>query len=800
MVNANWSNDELEAAVKAYVEMRQKSLSGEEFTKKSYYQDLSNKFGRTIKSYEYRMQNISYVYSLMGQEWIEGLKPAKNVGTKVADQIKKIINEVDNTDDYFNWEFDVNVFKLLGSQLISDRFTAIIELVKNSYDANATEVKIDFINTLGKNGKIVISDNGDGMSKNDIATKWMRIGTNNKRREKFSSEPFNRIYLGEKGIGRFAIEKIADLITLESKKEDIDTIHRLTVDWSSYERSATSSDANLFTSMLNKYEQSNNPSFESSSGTILTFEDLKEEWTENDIKRLKRELAKLVSPISNTENKYGFKIFVKEELENTIFNTEEYEEVINASLTYATNTYKISFDNDSQEELHFNDETNEIETLKNKTYPFGSIKMYIYHFNTKDKRKFKLAYKAKQLTIDGFKVYRDGILATPFVETASTEVGVDSYRDIFGVDKKRWSNTFNKLSTHDFIGIIEITKENNSNIRDLTNRQDFEDTSEYRAFKDFIFNQLQQIENKLEYDKKLLREENIGEINKAENEITDIRLHLDNLVNKQPKLKEDVVPMYSYLKNIEDTLKVSSKEIKELSNTLEEKEELYHSLMSLQEYAAELAHMVRNSLVKILGISRYIVDHLLGSKLYKKSNMLHNELETMLEDVDYMLDYAENGHKLKEFDLSELILKVFNRFNDSLEKENIIVQIRKPETFKVTHIETFIRDIFNNLISNSRRSLKKTTQEKKIIKCTAYKENDEFIILFSDNGVGIEDNIKDKIYDRYFSTTKEEGGTGIGLYAVKNNLKTLNGKIELIDSEFHQGCTFKITIPLKKEN
>ncbi len=800
MVNENWSNDELEAAVKAYIEMRHKSINSEKFTKKSYYQELSNKFGRTIKSYEYRMQNISYVYSLMGKEWIPGLKPAKNVGTRVADQIEKMINELDSTIDYFNWEFDVNVFKLLGSQLISDRFTAIIELVKNSYDANATEVKIEFINTIGENGKIVISDNGSGMSKNDIATKWMRIGTNNKRKEKFSPKPFNRIYLGEKGIGRFAIEKIADLITLESKEEDIDTIHKLTVDWSSYERSATAPDSNLFTSMLNKYEHSNNTRFESSSGTVLTFEDLKEEWTEPDIRRLKRELAKLVSPISNIENKYGFKIFVKEELEDTIFNTEEYEEVINASLSYATTTYKISFDNNSQEELHFNDETNEIEILKNTAYPFGPIKMNIYHFNTKDKRKFKLAYRAKQLNIDGFKVYRDGILATPFVETASTEVGVDSYRDIFGVDKKRWSNTFNKLSTHDFIGIIEITKENNSNIKDLTNRQDFEDTSEYRAFKDFIFNQLLQIENKLEYDKKLLREENINQTNKAENEIIDIRSHLDSLVSKQPKLKEDVLPMYSYLKNIEHTLKVSSEEIKELNNTLERKEELYHSLMSLQEYAAELAHMVRNSLVKILGTSKYIVDHLLGSKLYKKSNMLHNELETMLEDVDYMLDYAENGHKLKEFDLSELILKVFNRFNDSLEKENIIVQITKPETFKVTHIETFIRDIFNNLISNSRRSLKKTTKEKKIIKCTAYKEKDEFIILFSDNGVGIEDNIKDKIYDRYFSTTKEEGGSGIGLYVVKNNLKTLNGKIELIDSEFHQGCTFKITIPLKKEN
>ena len=121
--------------------------------------------------------------------------------------------------DNFTWNFDVNVFKLLGSQLISDKFTAIIELVKNSYDANATEVHIDFIDSHDpKNGKIVISDNGFGMSKDDIQNKWMKVGTNSKRNTKNSPKPLNRVLLGEKGIGRFAIEKIANHIILESQE------------------------------------------------------------------------------------------------------------------------------------------------------------------------------------------------------------------------------------------------------------------------------------------------------------------------------------------------------------------------------------------------------------------------------------------------------------------------------------------------------------------------------------------------------------------------------------------------------
>ena len=714
----------------------------------------------------------------------------------------RLINQLKpkwDKSEFFNWNFDVNVFKLLGSQLISDKFTAIIELVKNSYDANATEVKIDFF----KN-KITIKDNGLGMSKEDISSKWMKIGTNNKRNTTHSPEPFNRVFLGEKGIGRFAIEKIADLITLETKQEDINIIHKLVIDWSVYKNAADEKNSQLFTSMLNKYEQTkalelNTNLNMTDRGTILTFENLKEEWTSLDIRRLKRELAKFVSPIrTRIEEKNGFKIFVKEYIENTLFDVSDYEEVINSSLDYASESYHSSFNQTEQEELHFNEEKNEIEILKTKIKEFGPINIHIFYFNSEDKKKFKLAYKGKDLKIDGFKIYRDSILATPFVEIAAPEAGVDSYRDILGIDKRRWSNFFGKISSHDFIGIIEITKKDNPDIKDLTNRQDFEDTKEYRLLKEFIVEQLIQIENKLIYDKKLLKEEQEKELEKAKNEVNDIREHLNSLIVKEPKLKEDVELMYSSLKSIENTLKISSKEIDELNQTIERKDELYHSLMSLQEYAADLAHMIRNSLDKILGISKYFVKYLINTEFYNKSKMLEDEVFKMKQDVEYMLNYAESGHKLKEFDLSDLVLKTFNRYSEMFEKENISVQLIKPEPFKVTHVETFIRDIFNNLISNSRRSLKKVNKDKKIIKCSAYKENDEFIILFSDNGIGIEDDIKEKIYDRYFSTNKDEGGSGIGLYVVKNNLKTLNGKIELINPEFQDGCTFKIIIPIKK--
>lgn len=87
----SWTQDELESAVNAYIEMLNLHRKGKAFVKRNYYKKLSAKHGRTEKSFEYRMQNISYVFSLLGREWLPGLRPAKNVGANVAGQIEAFI-------------------------------------------------------------------------------------------------------------------------------------------------------------------------------------------------------------------------------------------------------------------------------------------------------------------------------------------------------------------------------------------------------------------------------------------------------------------------------------------------------------------------------------------------------------------------------------------------------------------------------------------------------------------------------------------------------------------------------------
>ena len=109
MKKQNWSREELEASVRSYLEMRQKDLEGKKYKKNEYYQRLSTEFSRTEKSFEYRMQNISYVFSLMGRDWVKGLKPAKNVGVNVFREIEEIIAALENKlpNDYASFQNDV---------------------------------------------------------------------------------------------------------------------------------------------------------------------------------------------------------------------------------------------------------------------------------------------------------------------------------------------------------------------------------------------------------------------------------------------------------------------------------------------------------------------------------------------------------------------------------------------------------------------------------------------------------------------------------------------------------------------
>lgn len=117
---ANWTREELNASVKVYIKMQKLEQSGEKFIKKRVYDDLNTKFGRSSKAFKYRMQNISYVYSLLGKGWVKGLKPARNVGSNILPVIEQLILENKSISANLKVEFEEQVSKLRRKKMVTN--------------------------------------------------------------------------------------------------------------------------------------------------------------------------------------------------------------------------------------------------------------------------------------------------------------------------------------------------------------------------------------------------------------------------------------------------------------------------------------------------------------------------------------------------------------------------------------------------------------------------------------------------------------------------------------------------------
>ena len=119
----------------------------------------------------------------------------------------------------------------LGRELVTDFVTALVELVKNSYDADANSVLINIENANTPNSRIIVADTGSGMSQTEFEERWMVIGTGNKLSAPYTEK--GRKKAGKKGIGRFSVERLAERVTIYSftEKESF----KVSLNWNLYE-------------------------------------------------------------------------------------------------------------------------------------------------------------------------------------------------------------------------------------------------------------------------------------------------------------------------------------------------------------------------------------------------------------------------------------------------------------------------------------------------------------------------------------------------------------------------------------
>lgn len=367
---------------------------------------------------------------------------------------------------------------LVGKDLITSDNVAIFELVKNSYDAYASKVDITFADD-----KIIIADNGKGMSFNEIKNKWLFLGFSEKKDSSEESDKqhsyrdnIKRFYAGAKGIGRFSCDRLGRYMTMTTCTEGSITAERIYVDWKEFEK-----DQSIEFGEIKVGHETVNvpPKFpqQKSQGTIIELTGLHDEetpWTRKHLLELKRSLEKLINPISET-NDFAIEIFCKREEEEDkrlIDEGKGYDrDIVNgilknsiASIIKLKTTQidvRVSHDvitttlSDRGVDIYCIKEDNkDYKLLENATVSLSFL-------NRAAKYNFSSIMGVQVVNYGSVFLFRNGFRILPFGETGD---------DSWGLDFRAQQGHSRYLGSRDLLGRVDIHTERVDELKEVSSR------------------------------------------------------------------------------------------------------------------------------------------------------------------------------------------------------------------------------------------------------------------------------------------------------------------------------------------
>lgn len=352
---------------------------------------------------------------------------------------------------------------IIGRELINDKYIAIFELVKNSYDAGAKHVLISFDNLGTPNATITISDDGSGMSKTDLINKWLFVAYSEKRNPSYR-DSIKRAVAGAKGVGRFSCDRLGERVDLSSKVSTEIIRHKISIKWSDFE--ADSKDD--FTEINIQYES--NIQIDDTAGTDIVISNLREPWHRADLLALKKALTQLVNP-SSTNEYDSFEITLKVQTELRRDNqTEEDRDKVNGVIkndifeVINQKTTKITVQISEDGKLvitELNDRgTYLFRTTEKSEFTLKNISCTLYFLNQAAKTNFTRKMGMEAIKYGSVFIYKNGFRVYPYGEPG---------KDFFDIDQRKQQGYKRFLGTRELIGQIEINGDAN-NLNETSSR------------------------------------------------------------------------------------------------------------------------------------------------------------------------------------------------------------------------------------------------------------------------------------------------------------------------------------------
>jgi len=677
---------------------------------------------------------------------------------------------------------DVSLLLELGERLISRDEVAVVELVKNSYDADALTVLVN----VDKNF-ITIKDDGCGMDEDDIINGWLTIGTSIKRKNKETAG--GRRVLGEKGLGRLATLRLGKLITIITKKHN-NPCYKFTMNWKKFRNSIRNNEYVPLSNLQISVEIVKNI-FETMHGTYIKVEDLNDVWDEKKISKLQIFLSRLIEPDIDKETLKNKKVtLIKDKFEIKIFyNNKEiivtppnviqnphyslYVTIKDDGSYIGYVTYK-SYDKVYEETLigtsllktqeNYRKEIN-WNTVKNNGCGGFVFKLYAWDLDAPELKKYKSDLK----NWAGISLFRDNF------RVVQPEI------DWLGLGLRRVQNPTLRLSSNQVIGSVLISSDQNINLIDKTDREGLIDNEAFNIMKDVIY------------------------------------FFMSILERKRQKLRKEQRLTYETLSNYLDT-----KSIKIVARKLpqDEKKEILDFAKNIDKFKSILNDWIlgRDRMATVGMISETIL-HTGRSglnQILQNFPIIEPYMEELQKDVREPIERVIEGGKVlaKTFNELDPFLKFRSRkkehinvydsienllfiFNQTLSNEDIFTENKIDKGIYLNMNPTDIYVLYSNLIDNSIYWLsRKSNDEKKVINIFNDKDDENIILIYKDNGPGIDPENFELIFEAGFTTKPD--GSGLGLAIIKNIIDSYNGRINVENDEKDGGAVFRIWLPKKE--
>lgn len=734
------------------------------------------------------------------------------------------------TEDLF-FKTDAAIIARLGQELVAKQETALIELVKNSYDADATEVDVVLEAPSASRRGLLIRDNGSGMTRDELVNGFLRLASDMKVREP-KSRKFKRERAGRKGIGRFATHRLGDRLTLQTWTVDAQVGHELRIDWSRFTSGKTLDSVAL---QIDEIEPA-------APGTTIRVEDLRDEWTDEQIRRCWRGVLALqqpfpVAPVRATQNRDpGFEVrFLRED---SLFKDETVVADLQTEiLDHLHAVIEMIVDEHGKAEWRI---------TRNKLgsdRPWAAIHhqhrdsdappLYAHLRSTWMKAHYvilapdllpSLVYtRVRDVLADegGVRLYRNGFRVVPYGDPEDDWLRLD---EIYG---KR--SLLIPLANRNFFGVIEVHDLSGRLFEEHTSREGLIETPAFLELRDLASTVLTTAATRISEDRgrkiragtpraePVLKPSSFDEIRRAARAAQEAAA-------RAARDRESASAQEAARQAAEAARLVEKKgdELAAAEARLADEIAMLRFLATIGMTTAEFSHETGMTFeafrldfdeVFQTALSAKEGDETFSGKAQRARAML-DRLDTLTSYLN-SLAAARSAREMRPVSLKGTIKRFKSGVSEQARAQNIEMHFEMPPLdplFTRPLHEAEVASILLNFYTNAVKAMKRAKRERRILVAA-----DRLIgaeprvrLRFADTGDGVSPESRERIFDAFFTTRvsppagasdlEHVSGTGLGLWIVRQIAANAGGEVRLADPPQGYSTCFELLIPPEEES